>query len=252
MRCVHRSPRPLVCAWRASKRFEPRVLASATETLPPTKPVVFVAGATGRTGIRVCRELLAAGYTVRAGVRDVSKAEAIFAGRASPAGVGYTGAKEAPPAALVGLIPVACDGERSSTSRFLASRRASHSRPRPSDKTRNTAGRNWRRRGCCVVLGRPRERGAQPLPPARHRRRRRHFAGGGCQSVGHGAALPHGVLAGHRQIRVARVRAQPVLERAGAQSAGGGCAAAQRHRVHHHPAGVSSLPPFFLPLECCL
>lgn len=36
---------------------------------------VFVAGATGRTGARVVRELLKAGYRVRAGVRNVAAAE---------------------------------------------------------------------------------------------------------------------------------------------------------------------------------
>ena len=39
------------------------------------KNTVFVAGATGRLGIRVVRELLAAGYSVRAGVRSEEKAE---------------------------------------------------------------------------------------------------------------------------------------------------------------------------------
>ncbi|KAG2435610.1 hypothetical protein HYH02_011901 [Chlamydomonas schloesseri] len=38
--------------------------------------VVFVAGSTGRTGARVVRELLAAGFTVRAGARNVESAEA--------------------------------------------------------------------------------------------------------------------------------------------------------------------------------
>ncbi|KIY98733.1 hypothetical protein MNEG_9228 [Monoraphidium neglectum] len=37
---------------------------------------VFVAGATGKLGIRIVRELLDAGFKVRAGARDVEKAEA--------------------------------------------------------------------------------------------------------------------------------------------------------------------------------
>ena len=46
---------------------------------PPPLPVAFVSGATGRTGSRCVRELASAGYRVRAGVRDVSKASAAFA-----------------------------------------------------------------------------------------------------------------------------------------------------------------------------
>ncbi len=38
-------------------------------------PQVFVAGATGRTGARAVRELLKAGFKVRAGARDVKRAE---------------------------------------------------------------------------------------------------------------------------------------------------------------------------------
>ena len=36
---------------------------------------MFVAGATGRLGARVVRELLGAGYRVRAGVRSAEKAD---------------------------------------------------------------------------------------------------------------------------------------------------------------------------------
>ena len=36
---------------------------------------MFVAGATGRLGVRIVRELLAQGYKVRAGVRNAEKAE---------------------------------------------------------------------------------------------------------------------------------------------------------------------------------
>lgn len=43
--------------------------------VPPAK-LVFVAGATGRCGGRVVRELLQAGYAVRAGVRSVDGARA--------------------------------------------------------------------------------------------------------------------------------------------------------------------------------
>jgi nucleoside-diphosphate-sugar epimerase len=38
---------------------------------------VFVAGATGETGARVVRALVAAGYAVRAGVRNRAKADAL-------------------------------------------------------------------------------------------------------------------------------------------------------------------------------
>ncbi|EFJ52948.1 hypothetical protein VOLCADRAFT_78986 [Volvox carteri f. nagariensis] len=45
--------------------------------------VVFVAGATGRTGARVVRELLESGFTVRAGARNVEAAESALSVAAS-------------------------------------------------------------------------------------------------------------------------------------------------------------------------
>ena len=45
---------------------------------PIQNGVVFVAGATGRVGYRVVRELLLAGFKVRAGVRNVEKAQEMF------------------------------------------------------------------------------------------------------------------------------------------------------------------------------
>ncbi len=39
------------------------------------RPQIFVAGATGRTGARIVRELAKAGFKVRAGVRDVEAAQ---------------------------------------------------------------------------------------------------------------------------------------------------------------------------------
>ncbi|KAF6156123.1 hypothetical protein GIB67_024093 [Kingdonia uniflora] len=43
------------------------------------KKKIFVAGATGNTGKRVVDQLLAKGFAVKAGVRDVRKAKASFA-----------------------------------------------------------------------------------------------------------------------------------------------------------------------------
>lgn len=39
---------------------------------------IFVAGATGGTGKRIVEQLLAKGFAVKAGVRDVDKAKASF------------------------------------------------------------------------------------------------------------------------------------------------------------------------------
>lgn len=49
--------------------------ATANAATPPRPQRVFVAGATGATGRRVVLQLLAAGYSVTAGVRDVNKAK---------------------------------------------------------------------------------------------------------------------------------------------------------------------------------
>jgi uncharacterized protein YbjT (DUF2867 family) len=112
---AHPTCAPCHCAQRrlTRRRFAyllPR--ASAAEASRVDKPVVFVAGATGRTGFRVLQQLVTAGYDVRAGVRDVSKANDVFAGRNAPAGVGYTGKKSPPPALVLDtsrITPVVCD-----------------------------------------------------------------------------------------------------------------------------------------------
>ena len=101
------SPRVSCGCNRGARRQSRRVLCAAApvvreaEKAAASPEVVFVAGATGRTGLRVVRSLLASGYAVRAGVRDAKKAAEIFSGRALPPGVGYTGAKDQ--GAAVGL-----------------------------------------------------------------------------------------------------------------------------------------------------
>ena len=74
---LHVQPKPTSTRLR---RVRSCAVCAAAEPATATPPVVFVAGATGRTGIRVVRALLEAGCTVRAGVRDVAKATALFAG----------------------------------------------------------------------------------------------------------------------------------------------------------------------------
>lgn len=44
------------------------------------KKTIFVAGATGSTGKRIVEQLLAKGFAVKAGVRDVDKAKSTFPG----------------------------------------------------------------------------------------------------------------------------------------------------------------------------
>jgi glutamyl-tRNA reductase len=63
---------------------KPKEAAAPASAVASDKPTVFVAGATGRTGQRCVRELVAAGYKVRAGARDANKAQALFADQ--PAG----------------------------------------------------------------------------------------------------------------------------------------------------------------------
>ena len=45
------------------------------------KKTIFVAGATGSTGKRIVEQLLAKGFAVKAGVRDLDKAKTAFPGR---------------------------------------------------------------------------------------------------------------------------------------------------------------------------
>lgn len=47
------------------------------------KKKIFVAGATGSTGKRIVEQLLAKGFSVKAGVRDLDKAKTAFS-KASP------------------------------------------------------------------------------------------------------------------------------------------------------------------------
>lgn len=51
-------------------------MSSTTEGRPKKK--VFVAGATGSTGKRIVDQLLAKGFAVKAGVRDLEKAKSFF------------------------------------------------------------------------------------------------------------------------------------------------------------------------------
>ncbi|KAL2484337.1 Uncharacterized protein Fot_45781 [Forsythia ovata] len=46
----------------------------------PEKKKIFVAGATGSTGKRIVEQLLAKGFSVKAGVRDIDKAKTTFPG----------------------------------------------------------------------------------------------------------------------------------------------------------------------------
>ena len=46
-----------------------------TEVEANPKKIIFVAGATGSTGKRIVEQLLARGFVVKAGVRDVDKAK---------------------------------------------------------------------------------------------------------------------------------------------------------------------------------
>ena len=112
------TPRACCACNRGTRRLSRRVLCAAVpvvreEGKAAAPEVVFVAGATGRTGLRVVRSLVAAGYSVRAGVRDKAKAADIFAGRSLPPGVGYTGVKDAGAAFgaldMSRITPVECD-----------------------------------------------------------------------------------------------------------------------------------------------
>ncbi|KAK6932234.1 NAD(P)-binding domain [Dillenia turbinata] len=56
--------------------LKPRATMEGGETSKPKK--VFVAGATGNTGKRIVEQLLAKGFEVKAGVRDLDKAKTTF------------------------------------------------------------------------------------------------------------------------------------------------------------------------------
>ena len=49
------------------------------------KKKIFVAGATGSTGKRIVEQLLAKGFSVKAGVRDLDKAKSTFPQSNNPA-----------------------------------------------------------------------------------------------------------------------------------------------------------------------
>lgn len=51
------------------------VTGNAEEANVNAKKKIFVAGATGSTGKRIVEQLLARGYSVKAGVRDLDKAK---------------------------------------------------------------------------------------------------------------------------------------------------------------------------------
>ncbi|KAF9672551.1 hypothetical protein SADUNF_Sadunf11G0054000 [Salix dunnii] len=57
---------------------ENEITREAKENVNQTKRKIFVAGATGRTGKSIVEQLLAKGFEVRAGVRDLAKARATF------------------------------------------------------------------------------------------------------------------------------------------------------------------------------
>ncbi|KAJ6333260.1 hypothetical protein OIU77_009178 [Salix suchowensis] len=54
------------------------ITREAKENVNQTKRKIFVAGATGRTGKSIVEQLLAKGFEVKAGVRDLAKARATF------------------------------------------------------------------------------------------------------------------------------------------------------------------------------
>ncbi|MEW5297169.1 MAG: hypothetical protein WDW36_000394 [Sanguina aurantia] len=64
-------------AKKAPKESLPASVRFVSDAVRSDK-VVFVAGATGRTGARIVRELLSAGFVVRAGARNVEEAEKVL------------------------------------------------------------------------------------------------------------------------------------------------------------------------------
>ena len=54
------------------------MVSIAMQAMASSNKTVFVAGATGQTGKRIVNELLQQGHKVRAGVRDVAKAQEIL------------------------------------------------------------------------------------------------------------------------------------------------------------------------------
>jgi len=62
-------------AMAGPRRLEHHVLLTCPPLPTPNTIQVFVAGATGRLGLRIVRELLLAGFKVRAGARNTDKAQ---------------------------------------------------------------------------------------------------------------------------------------------------------------------------------
>lgn len=72
--------------------------AARAQTQTEQKPRVFVAGASGKTGVRTVRQLANDGSaSVVAGVREPERAERIFRGKEVPKGYEYTGASDTTP-----------------------------------------------------------------------------------------------------------------------------------------------------------
>ncbi|GAB2218949.1 hypothetical protein Drorol1_Dr00006573 [Drosera rotundifolia] len=79
-----RQPKPLWIRTRplqsspSASTTKPSLTATSNNLNPKDQDLVFVAGATGRVGSRTVRELLKLGFRVRAGVRDVQRAETLI------------------------------------------------------------------------------------------------------------------------------------------------------------------------------
>ncbi|KAG9145856.1 hypothetical protein Leryth_020194 [Lithospermum erythrorhizon] len=65
---------------KASKMEGSEITEEKNDEILEEKKKVFVAGATGNTGKRIVNQLLAKGFAVKAGVRDIDKAKTIFTG----------------------------------------------------------------------------------------------------------------------------------------------------------------------------
>ncbi|KMS95996.1 hypothetical protein BVRB_003120 [Beta vulgaris subsp. vulgaris] len=63
---------------RANKMEESEIKEDGEVGVSNTQKKIFVAGATGNTGKRIVEQLLAKGFSVKAGVRDIDKAKTVF------------------------------------------------------------------------------------------------------------------------------------------------------------------------------
>ncbi|CAA2983116.1 Hypothetical predicted protein [Olea europaea subsp. europaea] len=64
----------------SSLQMEGSEITEEEQVVAPQKKKIFVAGATGSTGKRIVEQLLAKGFSVKAGVRDMDKAKTTFPG----------------------------------------------------------------------------------------------------------------------------------------------------------------------------